>query len=103
METIALAVLGSSVIGVIISQIFEIVKRKLDKKDLTKEISKRLDKLEKDSVRTQLLILLSDYYYREEEIMEVARHYFDDLHGDWYMTKMYEEWKLENEKTKEKR
>lgn len=103
METIALAVLGSSVIGVVISQVFELVKRKLDKKDLTKDITKRLDKLEKDSVRTQLLILLSDYYYREEEIMEVARHYFDDLHGDWYMTKMYEEWKLENEKTKEKR
>lgn len=103
MNTIAIAILGSSLLGVIVSQLFELIKRKLDKDDITKTITKRLDKLEKDSVRTQLLILLSDYYYREEEIMEVARHYFDDLHGDWYMTKMYEEWKLENQKSKQTR
>lgn len=103
MNTIAIAILGSSLLGVIVSQLFELIKRKLDKDDITKTITKRLDKLEKDSVRTQLLILLSDYYYREEEIMEVARHYFDDLNGDWYMTKMYEEWKLENQKSKQTR
>ena len=103
MGTIIVAVLGSSLLGGLLSQIFEMIRRKQDKDDITKSLIKRLDKLEKDSVRTQLLILLSDYYYREEEIMEVARHYFDDLHGDWYMTKMYEEWQDENEQSKQNR
>lgn len=97
MQTIVLAVLGSSVLSVVLTQIFEIIKKKMDKQDEQKQLIKRLDKLEKDSVRTQLLILLSDYYEREEEILEVARHYFEDLHGDWYMTKMYNDWKKEYE------
>lgn len=103
METIYLAILGSSLLGVIVSQIFELIKRKLDKNDTIKQLIARMDKAEKDSVRTQLLILLSDYWYRDEEIMEVARHYFEDLKGDWYMTKLYEEWKLEREKGKQAR
>lgn len=103
MEPIYLAILGSSLLGVIASQIFELIKRKLDKNDTTKQVISRLNNLEKDMTRTQLLILLSDYWYRDEEIMTVAQKYFNDLHGDWYMTKLYEEWKLENEKRKQDR
>lgn len=55
-------------------------------------LEKRAEKEEKDSVRMQMLILLSDYPENVQEIMEVSRHYFHDIHGDWYMTTLFNNW-----------
>ncbi len=62
-----------------------------------KALDKRFDKQEKDVVRLQLMVLMSDYPEKKDEIMEVAKHYFYDLKGNWYMTPIYKEWlKKEN-------
>ncbi len=62
-----------------------------------KALDKRFDKQEKDVVRLQLMVLMSDFPEKKDEIMEVAKHYFYDLKGNWYMTSMYNEWlKKEN-------
>lgn len=92
-----IAILGSSAVGAIIAGIFTLVNRHLDKKDAPiekrfDEIDKRMDKSEKDSVRTQMLVLISDYPQDKAEILECARHYFSDLHGDWYMTPIFNKW-----------
>lgn len=55
-----------------------------------------LCKTEKDSVRTQLLVLMSDYPDNQSEIMGVAQHYFVDCKGNWYITSMFNKW-LERE------
>lgn len=55
------------------------------KKD--EHLEKELKKLEKDSVRTQLLLLMNHYHSDDEhELMEVAQHYFVDLEANWILT-----------------
>lgn len=98
--TIVCAFLGSSALFGFITFM---IKRNDDKKGELKEIKEclqttndRLDdfddkllKAEKDSVRTQLLILMA--YYRDDvnEIMKCAEHYFRELDGDWYLTSLF--------------
>lgn len=69
-----------------------LIDRRDRKKDRFGKIEKKLDKLEKDGCRTQLLIMLSDYPENTKEIMELAQHYFSDLRGNWYMSAVFEGW-----------
>lgn len=97
--TILIAFVSSSA-GAIIAGIFALITRHLDKKDQPiksrfDEIDKRMGKAEKDSVRTQILLLISDYPEDHTEILEVARHYFKDLQGDWFMTSIFNKWLAE--------
>ena len=52
----------------------------------------KLDKLERDECRTQMLLLMADYQANVSELMRVAEHYFKDIGGDWYMTTMFREY-----------
>ena len=45
-----------------------------------------------DTVRLQLLELMNNDSDNVESILTVARKYFIDLKGDWYMTKRFKEW-----------
>lgn len=65
-------------------------------KENQEQMKHSLSKTEKDSVRTQLLVLMSNYPDNTMEIMGVAQHYFDDIGGNWYMTSMFNRW-LEKE------
>lgn len=94
MDSIIIAVIGSSALSAVVSGVFGIIDRHLDNK--AEDIDKKLSKLEKDSVRTQLLLLMSDYPQNQTEIMEVAQHYFADIGGNWYMTKMFNTWLTQN-------
>lgn len=51
-----------------------------------------MDAIELDTVRAQLLTLMSEYPEDESEILKVAEHYFKDLDGDWYMTSLFTKW-----------
>ena len=54
------------------------------------EANKKFKVLEKDIVRTQLLVLMYNYESEDEhELMQVAEHYFVDLKADWYMTGLF--------------
>ena len=55
-------------------------------------IDKRLEKTEKDELRTQLLLLISDYPDNKEGIMTLGQHYFGDLRGNWYATSIFNQW-----------
>lgn len=101
MNDVVIAIIGSGILSTIISGIFGLVNRKLDAKEKPIEerfqaLDGKLKKEEKDSVRTQLLLLMSDYPDSSNEILEVARHYFVDIKGDWYMTSLFDRW-LEKE------
>ena len=52
---------------------------------------------EKDELRTQLLLLLSDYPEERQEIMKLAEHYFKDLKGNWYATTLFNNWLVERQ------
>lgn len=57
--------------------------------DKLAEHDRKFDKSERDSLRTQLLVLMTDYPDEQHEIFTVAQHYFTDLHGNWYMTTLF--------------
>ena len=59
-------------------------------------ISDQVTELKLDTTRNQLLTLMNNYPDNNDEIMKVAKYYFKDLGGDWYMTELFIEWGEEN-------
>lgn len=88
----------SSVIGSsgIVTLITFLINRHDRKKNGMGKIIKQLDKLEKDTVRTQLLLLMNNYKGEEAELLTCAEHYFTDLKGNWYMTTMFNKFVQQN-------
>lgn len=70
--------------------------RKSGKETDIEQIKKKLERQERDSCRTQMLLLMANYPKHTEEIMRLAHEYFVDLHGNWYMTAMFNKWLEEN-------
>lgn len=104
MWEIVLAVIGSGALSALISGGFGLLNRHLENKEKVakqknelEDLKKQLKKLEKDSVRTQLLLLMTDFPTNQQEIEEVAQHYFVDYSGNWYMTGLFSSWLTEHE------
>lgn len=64
---------------------------------LKDDLKSKLKKQEKDSLRTQLLLLTLLKPDEVQEIMTISRHYFVDLEGNWYMTSIFNKWLQETE------
>lgn len=76
-----------------------LVKRHDERKGKTKQfadaiesLKKKIDRQERDSCRTQLLLLMAIFPDNINEIMKVAEHYFRDLEANWYMTTLFVGW-----------
>ena len=85
----AVTVIGTACVGVgtwCVTQINASTNTKLD------SISDQVTELKLDTTRNQLLTLMKNYPDNEEEIMKVAKYYFNDLNGDWYITNLFIEW-----------
>lgn len=54
-------------------------------------LSNQLDDIQLDTTRNQLLILM-EHDENSEEVLKVAKFYFQELKGDWYMTSLFEKW-----------
>lgn len=54
-------------------------------------IAEQMQDLKLDTTRNQLLVLM-EHDENEEEILKVAKYYFNELKGDWYMTSVFERW-----------
>lgn len=91
-ESILIAVLGG---GNLLLFIKFLIERHDKKKE--QDISGTLRKLEKDGLRTQLLLMILMRPQEKKEILTLAQHYFVDLRGNWYMTDVFNNW-LEQEK-----
>ena len=87
--TIVVAVLGAMDIATLIMFF-------VNRHDNKKNMSGKLTTLEKDGLRTQLLLLVLLRPEAKQEIMTLAQHYFADLHGDWYMTGVFNHWMEEH-------
>ena len=85
METIILAVLGSTALS---SLIQFLIKRWDDKHN----VKDKLTTLEKDTLRTQMLLLILIKPEEKQEILTIGEHYFGKLKGDWYMTSIFNKW-----------
>ena len=96
MGDLVTSLVAPTVVAVIVSGIFGIVTKWIDRKwskgDKLSMIEKKLIKNEADSVRLQMLVLLADYPDDVNEILKVAQHYFVDVKGNWYMTSLFNRW-----------
>lgn len=86
---IIIAIAGSAAIASLI-QFF--VNRHDKKKDLKEGIQSKLAQLEKDGLRTQLLLLILLRPDERQEIMTIGEYYFGKLHGNWYMSSVFNRW-----------
>ena len=96
-ETILIAVISAMTSGGVLGFVQCLIKRKDDKEQRAEDkedddIKGTLKKLEKDGLRTQLLLLLLLQPDEETEILKIAQHYFVKLKGNWYMTSMFSKW-----------
>lgn len=88
--TIIIAIIGSTAIGQLI-QFF------VNRHDSKKNVKGRLLILERDVLRSQLLLLILLKPKEQQEILTVGQHYFEDLNGNWYMTSIFNKWLEERE------
>lgn len=87
--TIVMAILASN-------GFFALLQFVITRWDTKKSIKGKLDHLEKDGLRTQLLIMLLLKPKEQTEILTLAERYFrkppNGLGGNWYMTSMFNTW-----------
>jgi len=73
-----------------------LIQRHDDRKGKIALILKKLDKNEKDNIRTQLLLMISDYPEERQEILTLAQYYFRDLKGNWYASSIFRKYLNDN-------
>lgn len=83
--TIVIAIIGSNAL-------FAFLQFMITRSDTQKNVKGKLLILEKDVLRTQLLMLLLIKPEEKQEILTIGEHYFRVLKGDWYMTSMFNKW-----------
>lgn len=95
---IVLAIVGSGALSALVAGIFNLI---INRKGKLGAIEHKLDSIEqkqvlseKDALRTQLLLMMSDYPDEVQEIMRLAEHYFKDLKGNWYATILFNKYLL---------
>lgn len=94
MTEILLAVLGGGNLILFVKFLIERHDRKIEQADNEERegIKNKLLVLEKDGLRTQLLLLILIRPNEQTEILRIAEHYFKVLKGDWYMTSIFNNW-----------
>lgn len=97
-QDLLLTVLGGGNLILFIKFLIERHDRKKERDD--DKIKDTLAKLEKDGLRTQLLLLILLKPEEQTEILRLAERYFKILKGNWYMTSIFNKW-LEDEKVAE--
>ena len=83
--TVIVSVLSSNAL-------FAFIQFLISRRDTKKNIKDKLLVLEKDTLRTQLLLMILLKPEEKQEILTVGEHYFSDLKGNWYMTSIFNKW-----------
>lgn len=83
--TIIVSIIGSTAIASLV-QFF------VARHDNKKKIPEKLETLEKDVLRVQILLMIMMMPDEEHEILTASKHYFADLHGNWYLTGLFNRW-----------
>ena len=71
---------------------FALLQYLISRHDTKKNVKDKLITLEKDGLRTQLLLLILLQPEEKTEILKIAEHYFVKLKGNWYMTGLFSKW-----------
>lgn len=96
-STIIIAVVSALTSGGFLAFVQFLIARKDRKQERaedkeTSSIKEKLTTLEKDVLRTQMLIMILLQPDEQTEILKIAEHYFVTLKGNWYMTGLFSKW-----------
>ena len=93
-QDVLLAILGGGNTILFIKFLIERHDRKKERAEDNEisDIKAALKKLEKDEIRTQLLLLILLQPDEQTEILKLAEHYFIKLKANWYMTGIFKRW-----------
>lgn len=91
---ILLGILGGGNLILFVKFLIERNDRKKEKSEADEKeaLKNKLVVLEKDGLRTQLLLLILIRPDEQTEILRLAEHYFKVLKGNWYMTSIFNNW-----------
>lgn len=91
---ILLGILGGGNLILFVKFLIERYDRKKEKSETEEKeaLKNKLVVLEKDGLRTQLLLLILIRPDEQTEILRLAEHYFKVLKGNWYMTSIFNNW-----------
>ena len=101
-ENVLIAILGGGNAILFVKFLIERHDKKVEKDENEKkdDLKGTLEKLEKDGLRTQLLLLLLLLPSEQKEILTIAEHYFrkppNGLGGNWYMTSLFDKWIIQH-------
>lgn len=85
--------IASIIIAVLASNgLFALLQFLITRHDTKKNVKGKLILLEKDVLRTQLLLMVLLKPEEKTEILTIGQHYFVDLKGNWYMTSIFNKW-----------
>lgn len=86
--------LTSTIIASVLASnaLFAFIQFLISRYDTNKNVKGKLILLEKDVLRTQLLLMILMKPEEKQEIMTVGEHYFVQLKGNWYMTSIFNKW-----------
>lgn len=88
----AIVLLGGTIAGFsgfISQKIVDKIDQKID------PIVSDVSDIKLDTARLQLLYMIQNQPENESEILTVAKHYFTELGGDWYLTDIFNEYCME--------
>ena len=93
-EKVLLAILGTGNVLLFVQFLIDRHDRKKERAEEDKigGIKERLLTLEKDGLRTQLLLMILLKPEEQTEILKIAEHYFVKLKANWYMTGISKKW-----------
>lgn len=90
---IILAIIGGGAFGFIEF----LIKRKDTKQtDKIDKLNKSIESLQRSQCRTEMLVMMNHYPNEQMEIMRLAKVYFCDMKGDFYLTSLFSKWLKEN-------
>lgn len=96
MNEIIAIVLSSNAVTVLLTAIITAIS---NRKSRLKAVEKKLDDIEqnqklaeKDTLRTQLIMMIADYPEEMSDILKLGEHYFKDLKGNWTATAIFNRW-----------
>jgi len=85
MTEIATAIIGSGALASVVSLIVTAIGRR-----------SKLRKLERDTVRLQLLFLMYIMPDEKQEVMTLGQYYFETLKANWYLSSLFDKWLKSN-------
>lgn len=84
-DEIIIAIIGSGAF-------FTFIQFLINRYDNKNKILNKINYIEVGLTRMQLMVLMSDYPNRKEEVMKLAKKYFGELKGNFFLSSIFKSW-----------